>query len=338
VVTNSAGSVLERHDYLPFGEEILSGISGRTVAQGYGASDDTRQKFTSKERDSESNLDYFIHRYYASAQGRFTTPDIPFAGQYVDNPQSWNLYLYTECNPLTAVDPDGRSTHTDSNGNVLAVYDDGDVGVYRHAGKWDGRSHLGTTGKGVAKMGETEYWYEFAKIDDKTGAVMKDKAGNVQVAQGARIDFNASWDNDLHQLAMSAMGVELKILFDESKLHQKYDIKNDSTLAPYGNYTGKLLNGKYASARSAGDYLAGMVGAVGVTEQFFNTHISETTYMKLAGAYQVLGSKLGTYQVMKILVFGTAYGPPPYYGENEYAGRRIDAGFKAGMKLALRDK
>jgi RHS repeat-associated protein len=32
-------------------------------------------KFTGKERDSESNLDEFGARYYASSIGRFMTPD-----------------------------------------------------------------------------------------------------------------------------------------------------------------------------------------------------------------------------------------------------------------------
>jgi hypothetical protein len=34
-------------------------------------------KFTGKERDAESGLDYFGARYMSSAQGRFTTPDWP---------------------------------------------------------------------------------------------------------------------------------------------------------------------------------------------------------------------------------------------------------------------
>src|SRR5262249_32446450 len=79
VVTNSNGAVISRHDYLPFGEEIQISqnvtIGGRTATQGYSATDDTRQKFTSKERDNESNLDYFQARYFSSVQGRFTSPD-----------------------------------------------------------------------------------------------------------------------------------------------------------------------------------------------------------------------------------------------------------------------
>lgn len=36
-------------------------------------------------------------------------------------------------NPVKRVDPDGRfSTHTNKDGNVVEVYDDGDLGVYQH--------------------------------------------------------------------------------------------------------------------------------------------------------------------------------------------------------------
>jgi RHS repeat-associated protein len=73
VVTDSQKNVRARHDFLPFGEE-LGTIGGRN-AQGYGGSDDTKQRFNSKERDAESQLDYFNARYYSSAQGRFTSAD-----------------------------------------------------------------------------------------------------------------------------------------------------------------------------------------------------------------------------------------------------------------------
>jgi RHS repeat-associated protein len=75
-VTNQSGQYVSgatRHDYLPFGEE-LGLVGGRTTAQGY-SGDSTRQRFTGQERDGETGLDYFGARYYASAQGRFTSPD-----------------------------------------------------------------------------------------------------------------------------------------------------------------------------------------------------------------------------------------------------------------------
>jgi RHS repeat-associated protein len=58
---------------------------------------------------AETGLDYFGARYYGAAQGRFTTPDKPFADQYPDDPQSWNLYAYGRNNPLKYVDQDGEA-------------------------------------------------------------------------------------------------------------------------------------------------------------------------------------------------------------------------------------
>jgi len=64
---------------------------------------------SSKERDAESGLDYFQTRYFSGAQGRFTSPDQPFAGQQTNDPQSWNMYAYGRNNPLLYTDPDGRN-------------------------------------------------------------------------------------------------------------------------------------------------------------------------------------------------------------------------------------
>jgi RHS repeat-associated protein len=73
-------SGMTRHDYMPFGEELFANTGGRTPGQGYTVSgnlpaDGARQKFTQKERDNETGLDYFLARYYSSTQGRFTSPD-----------------------------------------------------------------------------------------------------------------------------------------------------------------------------------------------------------------------------------------------------------------------
>jgi RHS repeat-associated protein len=58
---------------------------------------------------TETGLDYFGARYFSGAQGRFTSPDKPFADQHPSDPQSWNLYSYTRNNPLRFVDLDGHA-------------------------------------------------------------------------------------------------------------------------------------------------------------------------------------------------------------------------------------
>jgi RHS repeat-associated protein len=107
LVTDQSDNVVSRHDYLPFGEEIAAGVGGRTSV--WGASDLVTQKFTSKERDTESGLDYFGARYYGGVLGRFGSADEPLADQSPGDPQSWNLYGYVRNNPLSRVDPNGRS-------------------------------------------------------------------------------------------------------------------------------------------------------------------------------------------------------------------------------------
>ena len=109
-----------RHDYLPFGEEIPSGIGGRTAVQGY-VLDSVRQKFTQKERDTESGLDYFLARYYSSAQGRFTSTDpIMITSDRLLDPQQINLYGDTRNDPLNLLDPTGETIdfERDKNGNL----------------------------------------------------------------------------------------------------------------------------------------------------------------------------------------------------------------------------
>lgn len=68
-----------------------------------------RYKFTGKERDGESGLDYFGARYYGSTLGRFTSPDPPLLDQHIADPQSWNLYAYARNNPLSYIDPTGNA-------------------------------------------------------------------------------------------------------------------------------------------------------------------------------------------------------------------------------------
>jgi RHS repeat-associated protein len=64
-------------------------------------------KFTGKERDGESGLDYFGARYYANSLGRFMSPDPLLNSGRPSNPQTWNRYAYARNNPLAIVDPTG---------------------------------------------------------------------------------------------------------------------------------------------------------------------------------------------------------------------------------------
>jgi RHS repeat-associated protein len=105
LVTKADAGVVCRTDYLPYGEEIPAGKGGRSAL--WGACSGVRQKFTGKERDAETGLDYFGARYFSGAQGRFTSPDPLLNSGRPWEPQSWNRYAYALNNPLKYVDPDG---------------------------------------------------------------------------------------------------------------------------------------------------------------------------------------------------------------------------------------
>ncbi len=109
---------IKRHDYLPFGEELFVGMGNgsiRSTSPGWGYSqfpidDKVRQRFGGKERDNETDLDYFLARYFSSRQGRFISidPENYQASEDLSDPQSWNAYSYVNNNPLRRIDPDGK--------------------------------------------------------------------------------------------------------------------------------------------------------------------------------------------------------------------------------------
>jgi RHS repeat-associated protein len=103
VITDSSGNIKSESDFDPWGVE-------RQVVGSF----DNTYKFTGKERDGETGLDYFGARYYSSNIGRFMTPDwaakavaVPYANY--GNPQSLNLYSYVQNNPTTLGDTDGHT-------------------------------------------------------------------------------------------------------------------------------------------------------------------------------------------------------------------------------------
>lgn len=109
-----ASGVKARYDYLPFGEMVpgdRGNRAGASCAGGvscYGAVDALAQRFTGKERDAETGLDYFGARYLSGAQGRFTSVDPAYESEILEYPQTWNRYGYVYNNPLRLTDPDGR--------------------------------------------------------------------------------------------------------------------------------------------------------------------------------------------------------------------------------------
>ncbi|MGE0127317.1 MAG: RHS repeat domain-containing protein [Blastocatellales bacterium] len=112
---NKSGSLagIRRHDYLPFGEELVATTGLQRSGVGYEPpASNVKQKFTGSERDAETGLDLMGARYCSSGQGRFTTTDPLLASGRGSNPQSWNRYSYAFNNPMAYTDPTGMEGGT----------------------------------------------------------------------------------------------------------------------------------------------------------------------------------------------------------------------------------
>jgi len=98
IVTDDTGGVVYAAAHDPYG-----GIQ-KTWVSAY----DPSLKFSGKERDTESGLDYFGARYYDHSLYRFLSVDpVIHAGSALANPQRWNLYAYCGNNPISFVDFSG---------------------------------------------------------------------------------------------------------------------------------------------------------------------------------------------------------------------------------------
>jgi len=216
MVTDAGGNVMSRHDYEPFGEELISTTNPtvRTTANGYvGPEIGVRQAFTGKERDAETGLDYFGARYMSSAQGRFTSTDPKqFSMRTIVNPQKWNKYAYTLNNPLALVDPDGREEVTityrafipSARADVAGFGFRGDNRTFSTAATASSRIAISVRvetdpsirsspliGTPQVSVGQTERFSPFGKVDTATtglptAGVSRDANGSVVV----KIDAN----------------------------------------------------------------------------------------------------------------------------------------------------
>jgi RHS repeat-associated protein len=154
VITDSSGIIKAESDYYPWGGEL----------QFFNA-DSNHYKFTGKERDSETGLDYFGARYYANILGRFVTPDwaekaaaVPYA-EFAD-PQSLNLYTYVRNIPTSKIDADGHCFWDLCIGEAMAAVEAVEVGITLHevvSAVTFGASISATAGKFVYGVGSSCY-------------------------------------------------------------------------------------------------------------------------------------------------------------------------------------
>ncbi len=106
-ILDEEGNVVERRDYLPYGNERIAVRPNGNPDEAYG--------FTGKELDEETGLYYYGARYYDPDIGRFVSLD-PLVldesekslNSVLANPQALNGYSYVLNNPLRYVDLNGK--------------------------------------------------------------------------------------------------------------------------------------------------------------------------------------------------------------------------------------
>ena len=114
LLTDTTGGWVEKTTFGPFGDVI----SEKRRSPSSSIQHPTSYKFTGKERDRESNLDYFGARYLDYNNGRWMKPDVVKGSLF--SPQTMNRYVYVENNPVNQIDVKGySSTHLNTAGQSV---------------------------------------------------------------------------------------------------------------------------------------------------------------------------------------------------------------------------
>jgi RHS repeat-associated protein len=184
VVANAAGACEQDIDFYPYGGQV-NDYCPTQVPQHY--------KFTGKERDSETNLDFFGERYYGSNLGRFMQPDPVLNSGHPADPQTWNRYAYVSNNPLRFIDPLGlfqwSANCEELEGSICkqqrdtfrAAYEGLKKAAQGYAEGSDERKQLDAI---IAKIGDE------GKGDTSVG--FNSKMSDLGVASGNKMTFNFS--------------------------------------------------------------------------------------------------------------------------------------------------
>ena len=244
-ITDKNGAPVQYLHYLPYGQLLAN-------QQATGSTYDERYKFIGKERDEESGYDYFGARYYISPLLHWSSVD-PLVDDYL-----WiSPYAYCGWNPVKIVDPDGRSTHTNEDGLVVAVYDDNDLNIYKHSSaqleSWGDvyTNHL--TAEGAEVMGKSLHAMSFADQSKYNNT------GEVTHADGMTIDFGSTALGDAIKGVVDSKPSLLEYARNAQGSGEGGGPWNFKANSKYKDHGSQISDGVYLSPRDAGNVLAGAI-------------------------------------------------------------------------------
>jgi RHS repeat-associated protein len=193
IVTNDTGAVVYAEAHDPYG-----GIQKTWVNEF-----DPKRKFSDKERDGETGLDYFGARYYSAPDnsegqvGRYrwlSLDPVLDRRQAMANSQLWNLYTFCGNNPIRFTDPDGRVLYVDGMySTIKAIAGDAadrlsvvdgmlDVSKITDEDMKDPGVRL------LVALAESEYIFSYSEVSSVMTA-----GGMIEVSGTSNLDRNPDW-------------------------------------------------------------------------------------------------------------------------------------------------
>jgi|GEM_PF-2048585 len=190
MTVDAVGNVVGYDDYYPYGMTM----TGRSQVP---STEDSRYKFISKtgqagkERDAETNLDYFAcppkserrrrgARYYDSWRGQWGQVD-PMADKY----PGWSSYNYVTDNPIRNIDPDGNELDEfnvdKQNGTITLVSNKGGNKTdYYNIGTYDKKGNFSTQEEiTIPREGGSINSFRFWESDKSTISVFNIPGTNI---------------------------------------------------------------------------------------------------------------------------------------------------------------
>jgi RHS repeat-associated protein len=205
-------------------------------------------EFTGKERDAETGLDYFGARYFAGAQGRFTSPDwsaMPQAVPYaiLGDPQTLNLYAYVRNNPLSEADADGHCEPFCGLIAKLAVW--AGTGVATQGGKQFAKNVAIGAAKGVGSVA-----YNTVMGSNPATALVSKLAGQPNVLQPSnqtQAQVKTTTEVGIAVASVAAAGIAGAATASGEAAESSTTFYHYGFLADEANFTGGLRPGAFAT-------------------------------------------------------------------------------------------